>query len=173
MVYEITCLDCKSKGKRARYVGESHRSYWDRSLEHLADLRTKNDKNSLVKHWQECHGEQDVPPKYSFNVLKKCRTSLQRQIWEAILIDKEHSQCDYEINQKGEFGINLMPKLMPTMNGELAPENKPDESSRKRPPKPDVSNYKSNFSTQYSQRRKRAKLDGHKTDWNEHSTVLE
>ena len=89
------------------------------------------------------------------------------------MIDKEHSQCDYEINQKGEFGINLMPKLMPTMNGELAPENKPDESSRKRPPKPDVSNSKSNFSTQYSQRRKRAKLDGHKTDWNEHSTVSE
>ena len=145
-------------------MGESHKTFWDRAQEHSADLRTKNEKNSLVKHWQECHGELDTP-KYSYKVLKKCKSSLQRQIWEAILIDKDHSLCDIEINQKGEFGINLLPKMMPTLNGELhTPEMKSESQNRtkKRPNSAETdarNSQKSNFEGQYSQRRKRAKLN--------------
>ena len=81
------------------------------------------------------------------------------------MIDKEHSQCDIEINQKGEFGINLLPKMMPTMNGEVhTPEMKIESQNRtkKRPnsTETDAKNpQKSSFDEQYGQRRKRAKIN--------------
>ena len=81
------------------------------------------------------------------------------------MIDKEHSQCDIEINQKGEFGINLLPKMMPTMNGEVHTPEMTTESQNRTKKRPnsaetDAKNpQKSNFEEQYSQRRKRAKLN--------------
>ena len=81
------------------------------------------------------------------------------------MIDKEHSLCDIEINQKGEFGINLLPKMMPTLNGELhTPEMKSESQNRtkKRPNSAETdarNSQKSNFEEQYSQRRKRAKIN--------------
>ena len=163
LVYKVTCLDCKAEGLRSTYVGESHRSFWDRSQEHLADLRSRSDSNSLVKHWNEIHGNMDAPPKYQFQVLKKCKTSLERQIWEAILIDSESEGIDHQINQKGEFGINLVPKLKPTLDGELQPDNinhqgQPGHTKRKVQPETGPSTFCSTFDNQYTQRVKRRKL---------------
>ena len=110
LFYKVICLDCKAEGHRSTYVGESHKSFWDRSQEHLADLRSRSDSNSLVKHWNEIHGNMDAPPKYQFQVLKKCKTSLERQIWEAIFIENEN--CEVTMNSKAEWGRNKIPRLI-------------------------------------------------------------
>ena len=162
LVYQIPCLDCKALGKRATYIGETHRSFWDRTQEHLADIRSKNSKNSLVKHWEEVHGDQQSPPKYSFQVKKKCKSAIERQIWEALFIEVENSQGDYQINSKAEFGINLMPKLKPILQEDDtgAQNHKKRSNQQVHQPKPGPPDADMNgFELQYSQRVKRRKLN--------------
>ena len=51
----------------------------------------------------------DVPPEYSYQLISKHRSSLQRQLEEALQIQRE--KCDLLLNSKGEWGINLIPQL--------------------------------------------------------------
>ena len=129
----------------------------------MSDLRTQNEKNSLVQHWQKDHWDKDSPPKYAFHVMKRCQTSLQRQIWEAILIDAEHGSSEHAISQKGEFGVNLVPKMLPTLDGEVKITNQdPGKPSNKREAPKDVQSVQNliqnEFEQQYSQRRKRSRM---------------
>ena len=73
-------------GKTRVYVGESHRSFWDRACEHDNALKEKDEWFGVVKHWMEEHPELLEPPKYEYKVLKSHRTSLERQIAEALEI---------------------------------------------------------------------------------------
>ena len=57
------------------------------------------------------------PPSFSFHLISKHRTALERQIWESLYI--EHEECDELLNGKGEWGLNILPRLKPT------PENDP------------------------------------------------
>ena len=108
VVYKITCMTCQVKGKRKLYWGESHRSAWDRSMDHLEALRVRNENYAVVKHWLSDHkGEK---PNYKFEVHSSFRTSLERQITEAILIDEEDN--DARLNSKAEWGGNRVPRLM-------------------------------------------------------------
>ena len=69
-------MTCQVKGKKKLYWGESHRSAWDRSMDHLEALRTRNDSYAGVKHWMTDHiGEK---PDFKFEVLQSLmkRTSL-------------------------------------------------------------------------------------------------
>ena len=48
VVYRITCLTCKAEGRSKQYWGETHRTAWDRSRDHLQALRTKDDTYAVV-----------------------------------------------------------------------------------------------------------------------------
>ena len=48
-------MTCQVKGKKKLYWGESHRSAWDRSMDHLEALRVNNDSYAVVKHWLTDH----------------------------------------------------------------------------------------------------------------------
>ena len=109
IVYLITCLDCKVKGETRVYWGESHRAAWDRSSDHLQAIKVKDEKYAVVKHWLNDHpGE--TPPKYQFEVKKTFRSSLERQIFESVMIDQQdRSQI---LNSRSEWGSNRIPRLM-------------------------------------------------------------
>ena len=49
------------------------------------------------------------PPKYSYTLLKTHKTAFDRQVWEGVYISFEKS--DHILNGKGEWGMNLFPKL--------------------------------------------------------------
>ena len=55
VTYRITCTDCKENGKRRHYIGETHRSFWDRAMDHYDALNEKNESYGVVKHWMEEH----------------------------------------------------------------------------------------------------------------------
>ena len=55
ITYQIICRHCKSQGKEAYYWGESHRTWWDRSQDHIAALRTSNESYAVVKHMKNEH----------------------------------------------------------------------------------------------------------------------
>lgn len=79
-------MECKEEQKEAHYIGETHRSFWDRAKEHHKALKDKDKIYAVMKHWELCHPELEEPPPYQYKVLKQLRYSLHRQITEAIEI---------------------------------------------------------------------------------------
>ena len=139
-------------------VEESHRTWWDRSSEHINALKTKNEKNALVKHWVETHGDQQSPPDFQFGVITTCRSALERQIKEAIHI--QTSKLDILLNSKGEWGLNMIPQLKITEGGDLVDDQLTDKRDHKLTETPQVSmdnreDSKNNFFSQHSQRKRR------------------
>ena len=52
------------------------------------------------------------PRSFSFHLISRHRTALERQIWESLYIENE--ECDDLLNGKGEWGLNILPRLKPT-----------------------------------------------------------
>ena len=63
------------------------------------------------------HGDQDDPPKFSYNLVVTYKTAIERQIMEAIAIEDENR--DQILNGKGEWGTNHLPRLKLTINNEV------------------------------------------------------
>ena len=88
------------------YVGESHRTYFDRQQEHQHALATGNKLYGTVKHHQEFHPGQEMA--FSFRFHKQHQTSLTRQIQEALTM--EELEVDHLMNSRGEWGYNFVPR---------------------------------------------------------------
>ena len=71
-----TCFD---------YVGESSRSAWERVGGHWRDYTTSGEKSHMLKHSSRYHKNLEKPT-FQLNVVKYCRSTLQRQIFEAVRI---------------------------------------------------------------------------------------
>ena len=112
----------------ALYIGESSRSFYDRALDHEKALKTQNPNYGIVKPWQECHPESEKPPEYQYKLIKKHRTCLERQIFEAITI--EQVKCQLILNSKGEFGRNVIPRLQNLPDEEFSKPN-PNQNAAK------------------------------------------
>ena len=56
----------------------------------------------------EIHPEMEEHPKFSFNQIGRHKSALERQIWEAIYIEKENPQIT--MISKAEFGRNFIPR---------------------------------------------------------------
>ena len=77
-------------------------------MDHLEALRVGNESYAVVKHWLSDHmGEK---PNFKFEVHSSFRTSLDRQITEAILINEEDNNA--RLNSKAEWGGNRVRRLM-------------------------------------------------------------
>ena len=72
------------------YVGETCRSLAERSAEHQKDgkeeVSNQEEESHMRKHWQNTHSDDKGPPKFRFEVVKYCRTALERQVGEATRI---------------------------------------------------------------------------------------
>ena len=102
MTYKIKCQTCQvEKGKKVHYYGESHRALYDRAKDHFQALEKKDSTYAVVKHWQESHGDMVRPPSYSIQLVSAHKSSLERQIKEAILIELESPDVEL-INGKSE-----------------------------------------------------------------------
>ena len=106
VTYKLTCQLCLADGKKSVYIGESHRSWWDRAANHERALRTLDEEYATVTHHLEFHPNKS--PSFSFKLDKSHKSSLQRQIYEAILIQEE--KCDHLLNKRGEWGMNSVPE---------------------------------------------------------------
>ena len=101
------CNICKTLGKNSIYWGKSHRTWWDRNSDHIQALRDSNTKYATVKHMMNHHP--DEAPDFSFKLDKSHRSSLHRQLSEAIKIDE--TPVDELMNSKSEFGSNSVPRV--------------------------------------------------------------
>ena len=107
----MSCLKCKKEGVTAEYVGQSARTGQRRGCEHLEDLRGKKNGKPLWDHSLESHGGDTKESDYKMKVLKRYRTPLERQIGEALEIERRGWSADILMNKKDEYNSIRMPRL--------------------------------------------------------------
>ena len=121
--YEISCKICQvEKGRKTSYIGETARTPFERGADHLGDLKNWRMSNALVKHLAESHPGRGWDH-FSMKVLNTHRSPMERQIKEGQLISSYKG--DEILNQKGEWGQNLPPRLVVEdgRNGQEKPIN--------------------------------------------------
>ena len=112
IVYEIRCLTCETNEKERiaeicgddekkkeemesnmkvpKYVGETGRSAYERGYEHLDQLASLNKKSHMLRHMLDQHSESDFSEvRWGMFILRYKRTAFDRQIDEAVAIDRE------------------------------------------------------------------------------------
>ena len=107
IVYRMTCVRCKEDDRTSCYIGESFRTSYDWGLEHLNAMRTGDTNSPLVEHNNLEH--QGEEPRFSMEIIARCKSSLQRQVEEGDQILR-HEKYNL-LNRRGEWGQNLPPKL--------------------------------------------------------------
>ena len=113
VVYEGVCKICENLHKlspnskhQGKYIGETYRTLYERSIEHKASLNRWDQSSFMFKHWALKHSELDSPPDFKFKVLKKHDGPLSRLIHEAVEISKSAT-----MNSKAEWGGVQNPPL--------------------------------------------------------------
>ena len=106
ITYTVVCVNCALADNKVVYAGETHRAYLDRQQEHRQALATENMAYAPVRHHMEQHPHMEKI--FSFRMMRQHKTSLERQIWEALLM--ETLEADTLMNSKGEWGQNHIPR---------------------------------------------------------------
>ena len=89
------------------YVGETSRSIFERSIEHLKAGRDRKEESFVAKHWQESHPQREEAPEFRFKIVKSFRDPLTRQVSESIRIDLRRGV----LNSKTMYSRNSLPRL--------------------------------------------------------------
>ena len=92
--------------ERGVYVGETSRSLYERTKEHLADAEKNAPDSHMVKHWEESHRGEEMP-KFRFKIMKSYQDSLSRQVSEGVRIDLRKNV----LNSKSVYSRNRLPRL--------------------------------------------------------------
>ena len=122
IIYESECVQCNPSGTRKEsdkssledkreqpslYVGESARSISERATEHWRDAEKGKDESHMQDHQLHSHaGEQ--PPNFAFRVVKKCKSSLERQVREAVRIQMRGNV----LNKQGVYNRCKLTRLV-------------------------------------------------------------
>ena len=93
ILYEWECRKCGAK-----YIGETSRNFYSRSLEHIEKYVGKSDESFIQNHQKECHQNQEAD--FKVKVKKSFRDALSRQIYEGIHI--RNIQCQ-SLNTKQDY----------------------------------------------------------------------
>ena len=95
VVYESKCAKCNPPGTRkvadrdglgekrdmpTLYVGETARSISERAHEHWRDAETGKEESHKLEHQAETHKGEQNPPEFNCRVVKKCKSSLERNV---------------------------------------------------------------------------------------------
>ena len=107
--YRIVCLTCKEAGKISEYEGETGSNGYTRGVEHLSALRLEDEENAPWKHCQIYHN--GTQAEFSITVLKVHRTSMVRQINEAVRIIISKAECI--LNSKSEWNKAPLVRIIP------------------------------------------------------------
>ena len=110
-MYISNCSLCKSAGSHdGQYIGETARSLYERSREHVEDAVRMKTSSHIWKHWSLAHPEELSMPRFEFKVVKSHKSCLDRQIHEAIKISTDgflNAKCEYRQNLVKRLTVNL------------------------------------------------------------------
>ena len=70
----------QNRRKKSHYIGETHRTFFDRASEQAQNLKNHSEGSALYKHWKICHPQEEEPPAFEYKCLKSFKTSTERQL---------------------------------------------------------------------------------------------
>ena len=119
IAYKSVCLTCKDEAVKATsikkdekndvgdtfekqnddderpYIGESHVSGRERSIQHARDYSNKKDDSHQYKHYTEAHADLEMKDvKFGMTVLRQFFSSFNRQHYEAVMIFKHSNNLN-------------------------------------------------------------------------------
>ena len=130
-MYEIWCITCEEREKERimneedtekakdkirnmkihKYIGESHRSGYERGFEHLDKLTSLAKDSHMLKHVIINHEDEDLSSvRFGMKIIGFYRSSFERQMSEAVTINQEKDIHEI-LNSKGEFNACELPRL--------------------------------------------------------------
>ena len=119
VLYENVCVTCnpeaggkgpiKEVKERSLYVGESSRSLYERSREHMGQYNKGVEESHMEKH-RELYHKEGGRPVFRMKAVKYFRSSLKRQLAEAVRIRRRGGEGAV-LNSKAEFNRCYIPRL--------------------------------------------------------------
>ena len=86
----------------------------ERAIEHREDTRNKEKISHIREHKEEYHSEKTDLPRMKYKVEKRCRTALERQVREAVVIKLMARDGVNLLNNKFEYNRCLIPEIQMT-----------------------------------------------------------
>ena len=99
------------KIKTHKYIGETNRSIYERSWEHVDDYENLSIKSHMLKHAVEMHGQEDLKAlKFGMKAIKFTKSSFERQVLESVEI--QNNRHHHLLNSRSEFNRCAVPRMM-------------------------------------------------------------
>ena len=76
----------------------------------MNDLTTLNNKSQMLKHILTDHPDEDINVKFGVKIIKNCRTSFERQIYESVAIQQAREQYNI-LNSCSEYNKCSLERL--------------------------------------------------------------
>ena len=138
---------------------------FDRSQEHHQNLIARKPNSALNKHWQTDHPELTEAPNFKHSLVKTFKTSTERQVYEAVMIDSV--KCQNILNSKAEYRHNALVRRSIVFREELWKPDDPSlaenhcQNEQKPLGQPTLTSgeEQNTFGSQYKQRKRKAKQD--------------
>ena len=129
IIYKNSCIECREKGKRSEYIGESARCMRERRAEHEDDREDRPDKSHMRLHELQEHEGRTV--EFQMSLVKRAKSSMERQVGECIRIRLANKREVEVLNLKDEYNRCLLPELSVKEQLKSAEEEGEQESKRK------------------------------------------
>ena len=119
------------KMKIYKYIGETSRSCYERSWEHVHSMEQLNTSSHMLKHAIEKHGEEEnlTNIKFGVKVLRYTKRAFERQVIESVLIQENRDH--HILNSKSEYNRCSLPRLTAKL-GEREWKSKEKEERREK-----------------------------------------
>ena len=117
----------------AKYIGETGRSAYERGVEHWRDFENCDENSHMMKHYLLRHKDlrkEDV--KFAMRVRKKFRSALERQVGEAITIDRVRRSGQELLNSKSEYNRCSLPRISTKSHRDAVQEEEEENEEEKR-----------------------------------------
>ena len=88
-------------------MGETSRSLYERSREHVKDGADRTEDSHIAKHWEQVHKGEPMP-EFRFKIVRSFKDSLSRQVAESVRIDLRGEGV---LNSKSVYSRNRLPRL--------------------------------------------------------------
>ena len=122
----------KKKEFKVKYIGESSRSLYERSIEHMNDYQSLSERSHMLKHYLTAHRDMDRDQvRFGIRVRNQYKKAFERQIGEAISIEQEMLKKTTLLNSKSEFNRCTVPRLTMTTYKETEEEIEKEEREKK------------------------------------------
>ena len=109
VTYRNRCMICSREGRSSSYIGETSRSLYERSREHVSLYTNSKEESHMLQHMRDEH-EDEEKADFKWEIIKSHKSSFERQISEAVYIRMEEGKSKV-LNNKQEYSRCILPQI--------------------------------------------------------------